>query len=82
MHTAAGRFGASLAPYTRIAIRAVCESAANYRVMLHDVLESRGMDTLPAHPAKIKAIEQAGPKDDRVGSTMLADLLRADTVYE
>lgn len=63
-------------------IRAVCESTANYWIMLHDMLEDSGIDTLLAHPAKTKAIAEARLKDDRVDSAILADLLRMDMVYE
>ena len=63
-------------------IKAVCESTANYWIRLHDELERRGIDTLLAHPAKTKVIAQAKLKDDKLDSEMLADLLRADLIYE
>ena len=50
-------------------------ATGNYWMMLHDVLEDHGIDTLLAHPAKIKAIAQAKLKDDKTGSSILADLL-------
>ena len=63
--------------------RAVCESTANYWIMLHDTLEDEfGIDTLLAHPAKTKVIAQAKLKNDKVDSEVLADLLRTDMVYE
>ena len=63
-------------------IKAVCESTGNYWMMLHDILEDYGIDTLLAHPAKIKAIAEAKLKDDKIDSSILADLLRMDMVYE
>ena len=68
--------------YKGQAIKAVCESTGNYWMILHDTLEDHGIDTLLAHPAKIKAIAQAKLKDDKIDSAILADLLRMDMVYE
>lgn len=62
--------------------RAVCESTANYWIRLHDTLEENGVDTILAHPAKTKIIAQAKLKNDKLDSEVLADLLRADMVYE
>lgn len=61
---------------------AVCEATGNYWYMLHDTLEDNGIDTKVAHPAKTKAIAQAKLKNDKVDSSVLCDLLRADLVYE
>lgn len=63
-------------------IQAVCESTANYWIRLHDTLEDNGIDTILAHPAKTKIIAQAKLKNDKLDSDVLADLLRADMVYE
>lgn len=63
-------------------ITAVCEATGNYWYILHDTLEENGIDTKVAHPAKTKAIAQAKLKNDKVDSAVLADLLRADLVYE
>ena len=63
-------------------ITAVCEATGNYWYILHDTLEDNGIDTKVAHPAKTKAIAQAKLKNDKVDSSVLCDLLRADLVYE
>ncbi len=64
--------------YAGQTVRAVCEATGNYWMMLHDILEDHCIDTLLAHPAKIKAIAQAKLKDDKIGSSILADLLRME----
>ena len=51
-------------------------------MILHYTLEDHGIDTLLAHPAKIKTITHAKLKDDKIDSAILADLLRMDMVYE
>lgn len=61
---------------------AVCESTGNYWIRLHDTLEENGINTLIANPLKTKIIAQARLKDDKIDSNALADLLRADLVYE
>ena len=63
-------------------IKAVCESTANYWMVLHDTPEDHGIDTLLAHPAKIKAIAEARLKDDKMDPAIPAGLLRMDMVYE
>lgn len=63
-------------------VRAVCESTANYWIRLHDTLEENGINTILANPAKTKVIAQAKIKTDKIDSAILADLLRADMVYE
>ncbi|MDE1840536.1 MAG: transposase [Thaumarchaeota archaeon] len=63
-------------------ITAVCESTGNYWIRLHDTLEDNGINTLIANPLKTKIIAQARLKDDKIDSNALADLLRADLVYE
>lgn len=61
---------------------AVVESTANYWIRIHDTLEDNGINTLLANPMKTKVIAQARLKDDKIDSNVLADLLRADLVYE
>jgi transposase len=39
--------------------RALVESTGNYWIRVHDVLESIGVDTLVAHPAKTKLIAES-----------------------
>ena len=69
-----GRYGSA---------RAVCESTANYWIMLHDTLEDEfRIDTLLTHSARTKVIAQAKLKNDKIDSEVLADLLRTDMVYE
>lgn len=63
-------------------MRAVCESTANYWIRLHDTLEENGIDTILAHPAKIRIIAQAKLKNDKLDSEVLTDLLRSDMIYE
>jgi len=63
-------------------VQAVCESTANYWIRLHDTLEDNGIDTILAHPAKTKIIAQARLKNDKLDSSILADLLRSDMIYE
>ena len=62
--------------------RVVCESTGNYWILLHDLLEDHGIDTLVAHPEKTKAIAWAKLKNDKVDSGILADLNIAGLVYE
>ncbi len=61
---------------------AVVESTGNYWIRIHDLLEDNGINTLLANPLKTKVIAQARLKDDKIDSNILADLLRADLVYE
>ena len=66
----------------QLPIKAVCESTANYWIIVHDTLEDCGIDTVLVHPAKVKVIAHAKIKDDRVDANILADLLRADMLPE
>ena len=59
----------------------MCWSTGNYGSMLHDILDDRGIYTLLAHSAKIKAIAQSRPKDGRINSAILTDLLMVGTVH-
>jgi len=68
--------------YPNQQMRAVVESTANYWMKVHDSFEDAGIDTLVAHPIKTKAIAEARLKNDKIDSATLADLLRADLVYE
>jgi transposase len=62
--------------------RAVLESTGNMWIRLHDTLEDNGIDTVLANTLKTKIIAQAKIKSDKVDARILADLLRADLVYE
>lgn len=61
---------------------AVIESTANYWIRPHDLLEENGITTLLANPLKTRIIAEARLKDDKLDSNVLADLLRANLVYE
>ena len=60
----------------------VCESTANYWIVLHDMLEAAGINTLLAYPHNTKVITQTVYKNDRADSEKLADLCRLDMVPE
>ena len=62
--------------------KAVCESTANYWIVLHDMLEDAGIDTLLANPYKIKIIIQSKRKNDKKDARKLADVLIRDSVPE
>lgn len=62
--------------------RAVVESTGNMWIRLHDTLEQNGIDTVLANTLKTKIIAQAKIKPDKLDARILADLLRADLVYE
>ena len=61
---------------------AVCESTGNYWIVLHDMLEAAGINTLLAHPHNTKIITQTVYKNDKADSEKLADLCRLDMVPE
>jgi transposase len=61
---------------------AVVESTGNMLIRIHDTLEENGMDTILANPYKTKIIAEAKIKSDKLDARILADLLRADLVYE
>ena len=62
--------------------KAVCESTANYWIVLHDMLEDEGIDTLLANPYKLKIIIQSKQKNDKKDARKLADVLIRDSVPE
>jgi transposase len=62
--------------------RAVVESTGNMWIRLHDTLEEHGIETVLANTLKTKIISQAKIKSDKLDARILADLLRADLVYE
>jgi transposase len=62
-------------------VEAVVESTGNWH-WLYDLLESEGIETKLAHPAKVKAIAQARLKNDRIDAKILAHLLRTDLLPE
>ena len=66
----------------RMPATAVCGSAGNYWIVLHDAPEEAGINTLPAHPHRIKAITQTFYKNDKTDSEKLAELLRPGVVPE
>src|SRR5262249_29750840 len=51
-------------------------------IRIHDTLEENGIDTVLANPYKTKIIAEAKIKSDKLDARILADLLRADLVYE
>jgi transposase len=51
-------------------------------IRIHDTLEENGIDTILANPYKTKIIAEAKIKSDKLDARILADLLRADLVYE
>ncbi len=61
---------------------AVCESTANYWIVVHDMLEDAGIDTLLAHPHNTKIITETVYKNDKADSEKLADLCRLDMIPE
>jgi transposase len=62
--------------------RAVVESTGNMWIRLHDTLEEHGINVTLANTLKTKIIAQAKIKSDKLDARILADLLRADLVYE
>jgi transposase len=58
------------------------ESGYNHHQHIYDILKEEGYDVKVAHPLMVKAIAYAKVKCDKVDSTMLADLLRADMIPE
>ena len=61
---------------------AVCESTANYWIVVHDMLEDAGIDTMLAHPHNTKIITETVYKNDKADSAKLADLCRLDMIPE
>ena len=61
---------------------AVCESTANYWIVVHDMLEDAGIDTMLAHPHNTKIITETVYKNDKADSEKLADLCRLDMIPE
>ena len=59
---------------------AVLESTGN--VLDKDTLEENGIDAILVNPYKTKIIAEAKIKSDKLDARILADLLRADLVYE
>src|SRR5215469_7828086 len=60
---------------------AVVESTGNMWIRIHDTLEENEIDTILANPYKTKIIE-AKIKSDKLDARILADLLRANLLYE
>ena len=61
---------------------AVCDSTANYWIVVHDMLEDAGIDTILAHPHNTKIIIETVYKNDKADSAKLADLCRLDMIPE
>src|SRR5215469_4672334 len=61
---------------------AVVESTGNMWIRIHDTLEENEIDTILANPYKTKITAEAKIKSDKLDARILADLLRADLVYE
>lgn len=66
-----------LAPFSEQETHAVVEATRNWTVM-YDWLEEVCDDVVLANPLKVKAIAEAKIKTDKIDSTILAHLLRAD----
>lgn len=64
-------------PFTQGQVRTALEATSNYQWM-YDTLESLGQRVDLAHPLKVKAIASAKVKTDKIDSSILSDLLRAD----
>jgi transposase len=62
--------------------RAVLESTGNMWIKIHDTLEESGIKTKVANPYKTRIIAEARIKSDKLDARILADLLRADLIYE
>lgn len=62
--------------------QAVLESTGNMWMRIHDALEENGIDTILANPYKTKIIAEAKIKSDKLDARILADLLRADLIYQ
>ncbi len=60
--------------------KAVVESTGNLWLRLYLVLERGGIEVLLSNPSMTKAIAHARLKSDKVDSSTLADLLRADLI--
>ena len=63
-------------------VQQVLESTGNTWIRIHATLEENGIDTILANPYKTKIIAEAKIKSDKLDARILADLLRADLVYE
>ena len=61
---------------------AVCESTANYWIVVHDTLEDAGINTLLAHPHNTKIITETVYKNDKADLEKLTDLCRLDMIPE
>jgi len=60
-------------------VKVVMEATGFYE-FIYDVIESRGVDVVLAHPLKLKALTAGRAKNDRNDAEMLAELLRIDAV--
>jgi transposase len=62
--------------------RAVMESTGNYWCGLYDELEQNGIDVSLANPLKTRLIAEAKIKFDKIDSSVLSDLLRANLIVK
>lgn len=61
-------------------IKGAIESTGNLWMNTYEALEQNGIDIALANPLKTRAIAEARIKSDKIDSTILADLARADLV--
>ena len=61
-------------------IKGAIESTGNLRIKVYEALERNGIDIALANSLKTRAIAEARIKSDKLDSTILADLARADLV--
>lgn len=64
-------------PFAESKVSIALEATSNYQWM-YDTLEGLGHQVSLAHPLKVKAIASAKVKTDKIDSSILSDLLRAD----
>lgn len=62
--------------------KAVLEATANMWVRIYNSLEGRAIEVKLANPSMTKAIAYARIKTDKISARILADLLRADLIYQ
>lgn len=61
--------------------KAVIEAGCNWGIM-YDLLEGLGIETVVAHPLKVRAITDAKTKLDSIDASTLAHLLRTNLISE
>lgn len=68
-------FAGSLLPSSKV----VVEACSNF-MSVYDALESKAIDVVAAHPAKVKLIAESSIKNDMIDSESLARLLRLNSI--